>query len=1123
MTNSHYWTRLTSAGRQAILDAIANEQTVEISEFGVGDGHLTPLQETLTQEKYRGAINSVKLLDTGNLAEIIGVLPVGVGGFYVREAAFYMPDGRPFALVKHPETYKPSGDENAAAELKIKAVIDVENNHSVAEKIDPSLTYATREWVGDAINPHGLGTQISHQSGNFFDRTFELRLGAGESKPFPDLPDTACDILIFGLTDGTATSTNFVGRFAKYGSTWSANTIYGNTSGVNHPSIDIVENIPTFKNHHSSNSYRFSFKCWIACQDRGNAKPFEFFANTYSTYNKPTPADIGAVAKGESINLTDQDIIWSKNTDGAKIGFKNDADSDTDSYLFFETSDNANEYFKWRHRSGTSYSEWMSLNKSGISTRNATFDNGTNTTVNIQADSGGRAILNVCSQASSSQSTGTVYVGQSPSHGGGIEYNGDGSPATAGAGADFFTFFRRAYGIEHWTARNFVENNNWEFRANVKAASFEENGTLLSAKYHPKSTKLDRFERSFVDTNGVQDLKIREKRALVGTTDNLYINYSTDWQRVYAQGHWNFNGDITITKNNPWLTLQSNTSGGITNEQAAGISIGESGRSNAASLHISYTGDGLSYIGMGLLGSDNIPNNWAMQMDWTSTWVCFRSEIRFGDYKTKLSKGYSDSLRVVTPHGNFDVGPKNQDWCHFDTSNPKFYFGKPVHVKGEIYAGSNYDKRVYHEGYKPTASDVGAFQHHSDLTPEVNNTEFTTIAKVIGGNLASRCSITLKGTTSNTVINFSADILVNHHKDIVVESLSGDYTQLELKILSNGSEKYLIQVKLVGGNSLPLSCHILSHTNDNVSIGNYSSTNYPIEHIHKSKRSSRVLSSINETNMFVGEHKLFHTGNTNVRDWNIVTSTSNVVRWYKVASFYASNTNDSYRWLINLAGTKGYGAGFNSQSGGATIYVTKANDGSANNLNVVAYNHCISNTLSSLIEDLKVTSEDVSGQNTWFTVWARLGTYTGASALMSGTDCSSNSIKLHTNESQEAEPEGGFKKPIFTSIHSGNVDEYLVGERKKPLVNGVIPAHSNVHLKTSDTFTLPPVAETPEDAVIVVSKRLDATPTIVVDGISSEVILMAKQGKVVTDTQIVYDLNLTLTFILNAEKNWEMQ
>ncbi|WP_462155066.1 phage tail-collar fiber domain-containing protein [Pseudoalteromonas piscicida] len=136
MTNSHYWTRLTSAGRQAILDAIANDQTVEISEFGVGDGHLTPLQETLVQEKYRGSINSVKLLDTANLAEIIGVLPVGVGGFYVREAAFYMPDGRPFALVKHPETYKPSGDENAAAELKIKAVIDVESNHSVAEKIE---------------------------------------------------------------------------------------------------------------------------------------------------------------------------------------------------------------------------------------------------------------------------------------------------------------------------------------------------------------------------------------------------------------------------------------------------------------------------------------------------------------------------------------------------------------------------------------------------------------------------------------------------------------------------------------------------------------------------------------------------------------------------------------------------------------------------------------------------------------------------------------------------------------------------------------------------------------------------------------------------------------------------
>ncbi|ATD05626.1 phage tail protein [Pseudoalteromonas piscicida] len=766
MTNSHYWTRLTSAGRQAILDAMANDQTVEISEFGVGDGHLTPLQETLVQEKYRGSINSVKLLDTANLAEIIGVLPVGVGGFYVREAAFYMPDGRPFALVKHPETYKPSGDENAAAELKIKAVIDVENNHSVAEKIDPSLTYATREWVGDAINPHGLGTQISHQSANFFDRTFELRLDAGESKAFPDLPDTACDILIFGLTDGTATSTNFVGRFAKYGSTWSANTIYGNTNGPNHPSIKIIDNVPTFSNPHGSTSYPFAFKCWIATQSGGNAKPFEFFANTYSTYNKPTAEEVGAVPEvGRLVNS----------------GSLNDLDQK---------------------------SEVIIVGAGALDTPNP--DAAFLVEISVVQLSAGKRVIQVAH----------AYHALEQS----------------------FVRYRSADGIWSSWGAFYTEHNK------PKPADISE--------------KLDRFERSYIDTNGGQDLKIRNKRALVGTTSNLEINYGTDWSSVYAYGNWNFGGDITITKNNPWLTLDSSSSGSDNIEQAAGISIGESGRTSGdASLHLTYTGNGVAWIGMGNLGGDGIPDNWAMQLNYQQTWVLFRSEIHLGDDKTKLSKGYSDSLRVVTPHGNVDIGPKNHDWCHFDTSMTKFYFGKPVHVKGEIYAGSSFNQRVYHEGYKPTASDVGAFQRHSGLTPEVNNSEFTTIAKVIGSALASRCSITLKGTTSNTVINFSADILVNHHKDIVVESLSGDYTQLELKILSNGSEDYLIQVKLIGGNSLSLHCHILSYTNDNVSIGNYSNTNYPIEHIHKSKKNSRVLSSINETNMFVAEHNVYHEGN----------------------------------------------------------------------------------------------------------------------------------------------------------------------------------------------------------------------------------------------------------------------
>ncbi|EFN2237257.1 phage tail protein [Escherichia coli] len=57
----------------------------------------------------------------------------------------------------------------------------------------------------------------------------------------------------------------------------------------------------------------------------------------------------------------DSILAWIRNTDWAKIGFKNDADGDTDSYMWFETGDNGNEYFKWRRRQSTTTKDLMTL------------------------------------------------------------------------------------------------------------------------------------------------------------------------------------------------------------------------------------------------------------------------------------------------------------------------------------------------------------------------------------------------------------------------------------------------------------------------------------------------------------------------------------------------------------------------------------------------------------------------------------------------------------------------------------------------------------------------------------------------------------------------------------------
>ena len=57
----------------------------------------------------------------------------------------------------------------------------------------------------------------------------------------------------------------------------------------------------------------------------------------------------------------DTAITWNRNTDYAKIRFKNTADSDTDSYMLFETGDNGNEYFKFASTSGNTSTDWLTI------------------------------------------------------------------------------------------------------------------------------------------------------------------------------------------------------------------------------------------------------------------------------------------------------------------------------------------------------------------------------------------------------------------------------------------------------------------------------------------------------------------------------------------------------------------------------------------------------------------------------------------------------------------------------------------------------------------------------------------------------------------------------------------
>ncbi|ENH0768358.1 TPA: phage tail protein [Escherichia coli] len=91
--------------------------------------------------------------------------------------------------------------------------------------------------------------------------------------------------------------------------------------------------------------------------------------NLQETVNKADNAvqKTGDILSGGLTFENDSILAWIRNTDWAKVGFKNDADSDTDSYMWFETGDNGNEYFKWRSRQSTTTKDLMNLKWDALS------------------------------------------------------------------------------------------------------------------------------------------------------------------------------------------------------------------------------------------------------------------------------------------------------------------------------------------------------------------------------------------------------------------------------------------------------------------------------------------------------------------------------------------------------------------------------------------------------------------------------------------------------------------------------------------------------------------------------------------------------------------------------------
>lgn len=144
---------VTLVGQARFASAIVSGDAIVFDEIAYGDGdgsswEYGPDDEALYNEVWRGPVNVVeRVTDQANKFRVEGVIPVDVGGFTVREVAFYS-EGDLIAIGNYPSTYKPDpATENDSTELYVRGIIQIASTVPVAVTVDPGTVLATREYV----------------------------------------------------------------------------------------------------------------------------------------------------------------------------------------------------------------------------------------------------------------------------------------------------------------------------------------------------------------------------------------------------------------------------------------------------------------------------------------------------------------------------------------------------------------------------------------------------------------------------------------------------------------------------------------------------------------------------------------------------------------------------------------------------------------------------------------------------------------------------------------------------------------------------------------------------------------------------------------------------------------
>ncbi|ELO4354570.1 phage tail protein [Escherichia coli] len=419
--STKFKTVITTAGAAKLAAATApGGRKVNITTMAVGDGGgKLPVpdagQTGLIHEVWRHALNKISQ-DKRNSNYIIAelVIPPEVGGFWMRELGLYDDAGTLIAVANMAESYKPALAEGSGRSQTCRMVIIVSSVASVELTIDTTTVMATQDYVDDKIAEHEQSRR--HPDASLTAKGFTQLSSATNStsetlaatpkavKTVMDETNKKAPLNSPALTGTPTTPTATKGT---------NNTQIANTAFVMTAIAALVDSSPDALNTLNElaaalgNDPNFATTMTNALAGKQPkdatltalaglataADRFPYFTGddvaSLATLTKvgrdilaksTVAAVIEYLGLQETVNragnavqkngdtlsggLTfenDSILAWIRNTDWAKIGFKNDADGDTDSYMWFEAGDNGNEYFKWRSRQSTTTKDLMNL------------------------------------------------------------------------------------------------------------------------------------------------------------------------------------------------------------------------------------------------------------------------------------------------------------------------------------------------------------------------------------------------------------------------------------------------------------------------------------------------------------------------------------------------------------------------------------------------------------------------------------------------------------------------------------------------------------------------------------------------------------------------------------------